>query len=101
MLETVCSDPGARSAVLGLSKALALDLKPIRVNVVAVGAVDTEVWSNVQPEQKESMFQALVSKTTTGSIAQASDVAEAYIYCMKDSNVTGSVISSNGGALLT
>ncbi len=92
---------GARSAVLGMSKGLALDLKPIRVNVVSVGAVDTETWSSVGAERKEQMFKALSSKTTTGRIAQASDAAEAYVYCMRDSNVTGSVISSNGGALLT
>lgn len=91
---------GARSAVIGLGKNLALDLRPIRVNVVALGAVDTDTWSHVPEEVREKTFQALVTKSTTGRIADASDVAEAYVYCMKDRNVTGSVISTNGGTLL-
>lgn len=91
---------GARAAVLGLSKALALDLRPIRVNTVCVGAVDTETWSHLSTEEREKTFKHLVGKTTTGRIARPEDVAEAYVYCMKDANVTGSVIHSNGGALL-
>jgi NAD(P)-dependent dehydrogenase (short-subunit alcohol dehydrogenase family) len=91
---------GSRSAVIGLGKNLALDLRPIRVNVVSLGAVDTDTWSHLPQEAREKTFQALVTKSTTGRIADASDVAEAYIYCMKDRNVTGSVISTNGGTLL-
>jgi NAD(P)-dependent dehydrogenase (short-subunit alcohol dehydrogenase family) len=91
---------GARSAVIGLTKNLALDIRPIRVNAVAVGAVDTETWSHLPQEAKEKTFQALVSKSTTGRIAEAGDVAEAYLYCMKDRNVTGSIVSTNGGVLL-
>ena len=91
---------GPRSAVVGLGKNLALDLKPVRVKVIAVGAVDTNTWSHLTPEMREEVFSTLVSKSTTGRIARASDVAEAYIYCMKDENMTGSVISTDRGALL-
>ena len=91
---------GSRAAVVGLGKNLALDLRPTRVNVVAVGAVDTDAWSHLSAETKEEVFNSLVSRSTTGRIADAADVAEAYIYCIKDRNVTGSVISTNGGNLL-
>ncbi|KAF5013930.1 hypothetical protein FDECE_105 [Fusarium decemcellulare] len=92
---------GPRTAVQGLARNLALDLRPIRVNAVCLGAVDTDTWSHMTPEDKDKTFAALVQKTTTGVIAQASDVAEAYVYCMKDNNVTGSIIHTNGGVLLT
>ena len=91
----------ARSAIIGLTKNLALDIRPIRVNAVALGAVDTETWSTVPKEAKQKTFQGLVSKSTTGKIAGADDVAEAYLYCMKDRNVTGSIVNTNGGVLLT
>lgn len=91
---------GGRSAVVGLARNLALDLRPVRVNAVALGAVDTGAWAHLPQEAREEMVRSLVLKTTTGRIADAADVAEAYLYCMKDRNVTGSVISSNGGALL-
>ncbi|KAJ3544282.1 hypothetical protein NM208_g3139 [Fusarium decemcellulare] len=92
---------GPRTAVQGLTRNLALDLRPIRVNAVCLGAVDTDTWSHMTPEDKDKTFAALVQKTTTGVIAQASEVAEAYVYCMKDNNVTGSIIHTNGGVLLT
>ena len=92
---------GPRAAVANLSKALALDLKPIRVNVVSLGAVDTGVWDQLDPGRKERLIGTLVEKSTTGRIAQPADVVEAYLYCMKDKNVTGSTVSTNGGVLLT
>lgn len=36
----------------------------------------------------------------TGRAGQVEDVAETYLYCMKDRNLTGGVISTNGGVLL-
>lgn len=92
---------GGRSAVLGLGKALAFDMKPVRVNVVSVGAVDTPTWAGLKGEAREKTMNALVGKSTTGRIAKAEMVAEAYLYCMRDGNITGSVISSNSGSLLT
>ena len=40
-------------------------------------------------------------KTTTGVMGKPEDVAESYMYVLRDRNVSGSVISTNGGALLT
>ena len=40
-------------------------------------------------------------KCTTGEIGKAEDVAESYLYVMRDWNVSGSVIDTNGGFLLT
>nr|OQO31862.1 hypothetical protein B0A51_00868 [Rachicladosporium sp. CCFEE 5018] len=91
---------GARSAIIGLGKNLALDLRPVRVNIVAVGAVDTGVSVHQDGERRVDVQSALESRTAMGRVALAEDVAEAYLYCMKDMNVTGSVISTNGGVLL-
>jgi hypothetical protein len=38
---------------------------------------------------------------TTGTVGRPEDLAEAYLYCMKGQFVTGSVLHSNGGHLLT
>ncbi|KAF2161107.1 hypothetical protein M409DRAFT_28437 [Zasmidium cellare ATCC 36951] len=92
---------GGRSAVIGLGKALALDMKPVRVNVVCVGAVETPSLDRLQGEAREKMFKALVDKSTTGRVAKPEMVAEAYLYCMRDGNVTGNVVVSSSGVLLT
>lgn len=88
------------AAVEGLGRGLALDLKPIRVNVVSPGAVDTELFSAFPKEQLDGLMQMFKSQSTTGTVAQPEDLAESYLYLMKDRFVTGSVIESNGGCFL-
>ena len=83
-----------------MARGLALDLKPVRVNVVSPGAVDTELWKGMTEEAKGEMFKAIGEKVPTGRVGRVEDVAEAFLYCMRDGNVTGSMVSSNGGALL-
>lgn len=36
----------------------------------------------------------------TGKVPGPEDLAEAYLYLMKDNNITGTVVSSNGGSYL-
>ena len=85
----------------GMTRGLALDLAPIRVNLVSPGAVETELWDGLREAGQFDSFQALVEEhMITKTIGKVEDVAESYLYLMKDKNVTGSVINTNGGALL-
>lgn len=84
----------------GMTRSLALDLKPIRVNCVSPGAVDTELWDHMDPEAKKATLKAIGEGAPTGRVCGPEDVAEAYLWLMKDANVTGSVVSSNSGSLL-
>ncbi|KAK4624409.1 Short-chain dehydrogenase/reductase phqE [Fulvia fulva] len=84
----------------GMTRGLALDLKPIRVNLVSPGAVNTELWGHMTAEQKEGMFKELSKKIPVGKVGSVEDVAESYLYLMKDRNVTGAMISTSGGHLL-
>lgn len=85
---------GYLTGLQGLTRNLALDLKPIRVNLVSPGVVDTPLHGpgGVSDEMKKY--------TALGKVGTPEEVAEAYLYFMKDTNVTGSCISTNGGALL-
>lgn len=84
----------------GMTRGLALDLAPIRVNLISPGAVVTELWDTLPEDKKQEMFKATSAKVPTKSIGKPEDVAESYIYCMRDENVTGSVISTSSGSLL-
>lgn len=85
----------------GMTRGLALDLAPIRVNLISPGVVDTELWAGMSKEQKEGMFAEMVKKIPVGKVGQPEDVAESYLYCMRDRNVTGAMVSTSGGHLLT
>ncbi|KAF8853871.1 NAD(P)-binding protein [Acephala macrosclerotiorum] len=84
----------------GMTRNLALDLKPIRVNLVSPGAIDTELWAHMSAEKKGEMFKGISAKVPTGKVGMPEDVAEAYLWLMKDSNVTGIVAYSDSGARL-
>ena len=78
---------------------LALDLKPVRVNGVSPGAVDTELWK-IGEEEKKGMFKYLEGKMPTGRVGRVEDVAESYLGILKDENMDGSVVRSDGGQLI-
>ncbi|KAI9742506.1 MAG: hypothetical protein M1818_004040 [Claussenomyces sp. TS43310] len=91
---------GWGGALEGLMRGLAVDLKPLRVNLVSPGAVHTELFNSIPADHLQSMLEAWREKTLTGSVAKPEDVAEAYVYTMKDHGVTGTIINTNGGCLL-
>jgi NAD(P)-dependent dehydrogenase (short-subunit alcohol dehydrogenase family) len=84
----------------GLTRALAIELAPVRVNCVSPGAVHTPSLDTVPAEQREFMLAKLAKETLAGKMGRPEDLAEAYIYAMKDHFLTGSVIKSDGGRML-
>ncbi|MDR3693907.1 SDR family oxidoreductase [Mucilaginibacter sp.] len=87
-------------AIEGLTRALAVELAPIRVNAVCAGMARTELWSNIAEAEREAMFMDYGSKLLTGSVGEATDIAEAYLYLMKGGFSTGQVIVVDGGGVL-
>ena len=86
----------------GMTKGLAVDLAPIRVNAVAPGPIETEIWGPVKEMGYwDNVTGRMKSRMTTGAIGQVEDVAEAYLYLMKDKNASGSIIETTGGTLLS
>lgn len=77
-----------------------MDLKPLRVNLISPGAVETELWDGLPEDKRKEMMKGFETKMATGKVGRPEDVAESYLYCMRDGNVTGSVVSTNGGHLI-
>jgi NAD(P)-dependent dehydrogenase (short-subunit alcohol dehydrogenase family) len=85
------------SGLHGMTRNLALDLKPVRVNLVQPGAVDTDLWKGMGEEGRKAMFDGLAKTLPTGRPPTVEDVAEAYVYFMKDRNATGQIVRTDGG----
>ncbi|KAK4166875.1 hypothetical protein QBC43DRAFT_349640 [Cladorrhinum sp. PSN259] len=88
--------------VRGMTRGLAADLAPIRVNAVALGPVDTEMWA----QAKESGYFSVAAerfrkRMVTGKVGEVEDVVEAYLYSMKDKNASGAIIETHGGTQLS
>ena len=89
---------GGAAGLVGMVRNLALDMAPLRVNLVSPGATKTEMWG--PPEQREMVAKMYGEKALLGKAGLPEEVGEAYIYLMKNSDATGSVVSSNGGSVL-
>jgi NAD(P)-dependent dehydrogenase (short-subunit alcohol dehydrogenase family) len=87
-------------AMEGLTRALAVELAPIRVNTVSPGFVRTELWSNIDAAALETMFREAGAALPVGRVGEAEDLAEAYLYLMREAFSTGQVIVVDGGAVL-
>ncbi|CAK7204891.1 hypothetical protein SEUCBS139899_007653 [Sporothrix eucalyptigena] len=91
------------SATEGITRGLAVELAPIRVNAVSPGVTDTELLVAIvgsDPTVLADFKQTLKKETLLSSVGAPDDVAEAYLYLMKDGNITGEIIYSDGGRKL-
>ena len=87
-------------AMEALTRALAMELAPIRVNAVCPGIVKTELWSDMPESDHQVMFSDIGRKLPVGRVGEADDLAQAYIYLMREGYSTGQVIVVDGGAVL-
>ena len=83
-----------------MMRGLALDMMPIRVNAISPGAVETPLWADFNKEAFEAIKEDVEQRTATRVFGRPEDVAEAYVYVLRDQNCTGSVINTNSGSLL-
>jgi len=91
---------GAAAAVEGLTRGLAAELAPVRVNAVRPGAIRTPLWDSVPEPQRGALFAALADRTLTKSIGEPDQIAAAHLYLMENRFVTGTVLTVDGGAVL-
>ncbi len=91
---------GITGAVEALTRALAVELAPIRVNAVCAGMVRTELWGNMPEVDREAMFNDYGSKLLTGAVGNPEDIAEAFLYLMHGKYTTGQVVVVDGGGVL-
>jgi NAD(P)-dependent dehydrogenase (short-subunit alcohol dehydrogenase family) len=88
------------AGINGMTRQLAFDIAPIRVNCVAPGVIVTDLWAGMGEEGAKKFLSEHGRSMPTGEVGQPEDVAEAYLYCLRDKNATGSIIHSNSGAFL-
>ncbi|KAI9828276.1 MAG: hypothetical protein M1819_006614 [Sarea resinae] len=93
---------GYAAGLHGMVRNLAVDLAPVRVNLVSPGPVDTALWDAVGATKAdvEAIKHSWTEKLLTGGIGRVEDVVENFLAAMRNANMTGTILDSNGGALL-
>jgi NAD(P)-dependent dehydrogenase (short-subunit alcohol dehydrogenase family) len=94
--------PGAvaTAALESLSRALAVELAPIRCNVICPGAIDTPLLDRVYAGDKHTTMQPFVQRIPLKRLGTADEVAHAISFLMTNSYVTGITLYVDGGATL-
>lgn len=87
-------------AVEHLTRALATELAPVRVNCVCPGLIRTGVWDSIPADRREAEFARLTARQLLPRIGEPSEVAEAYLYLMRGGYTTGQVLYVEGGSSL-
>ena len=88
----------AVAGVEGMTRALALDLAPIRVNAVSPGIIDTPLWDSFGSNR-----QAIIDigrSLPVGRAGHADDIAAGVLFLMKNDFTTGTVLKIDGGGSL-
>jgi NAD(P)-dependent dehydrogenase (short-subunit alcohol dehydrogenase family) len=92
----------SKHAVLGLTKSAALEYAKsgIRINAIAPGVVETEMFERVAEDNKQ-LIESLKSITPIGRIGDPQEIANAVVWLLSDkaSFVLGHTLLVDGGAV--
>lgn len=76
---------------------LAKELKPLRINAVSPGVVDTPWWDFLPEDKKKQTFDGFASQITIGRVAQPDDIAQTILFLTENEYMTGKIIACDGG----
>jgi len=94
-LSTLAAIDGAMES---LTRVLALELAPIRVNIIVPGQIDTPLWrARLSKEEQSGYFAKIASQLPVGRAGRAEDIAEAALFLMLNGFTTGAVLDVDGG----
>jgi NAD(P)-dependent dehydrogenase (short-subunit alcohol dehydrogenase family) len=89
---------GATNAAVGaVARSLAVELAPLRVNAVSPGTIDTGAYDGLGEAAKADLFAHRVAENPVGRLGTAEDVADAVIFALTSTFVTGTSVSVDGG----
>jgi NAD(P)-dependent dehydrogenase (short-subunit alcohol dehydrogenase family) len=85
-------------AVISLTRALAVELAPLRVNAVAPGVTRSPLWAGMNDDARDALYAG--AGVPLGRVAEVDEVAQAYLHLMTSTYATGTVITVDGGSVL-
>jgi NAD(P)-dependent dehydrogenase (short-subunit alcohol dehydrogenase family) len=83
-----------------LTRALAVELAPIRVNAVSPGIVRTNLWQTMNAPERERLYETVGNSLPVGRVGEAPEVAQAYLFLLQEGFATGQTVVVDGGAVL-
>jgi NAD(P)-dependent dehydrogenase (short-subunit alcohol dehydrogenase family) len=88
------------AALPALARVLAVELSPVRVNVLAAGFVDTPLSAQLLGDDLDARRQQLRDTLPIGRVVQPEDVAALAVHVMTNTALTGATFDIDGGQQL-
>jgi NAD(P)-dependent dehydrogenase (short-subunit alcohol dehydrogenase family) len=91
----------ANGALESLTRSLALELAPVRVNCVSPGIIDTPIRAAMPEAARLDMLAKTAAALPVGRVGVGEDIARQILAFMTIGFATGSIVYIDGGALIT
>ena len=85
------------AAIAGLTRGLAIELAPVRVNTLSPGTTDTPLWDRMSEADRAALFKRVADTLPVRRMGQAEDAAHAILFLMTNPFITGQVVRADGG----
>jgi len=90
----------ANGAIESLTRALALELAPVRVNNVSPGIIDTPLRAAMPEQARKDMLAKIAAGLPVGRVGEAEDIGQQIMAFMKNGFASGAIVYIDGGALI-
>ncbi len=90
----------ANGALESLTRALALELAPVRVNCVSPGIIDTPIRAAMPEAARKDMLAKIASGLPVGRVGLAEDIGVQILSFMANGFASGAIVYVDGGALI-
>ena len=84
-------------AVDFLTRWLAVELAPIRVNAISPGVIDTGAWDSLGENGRRDYFKHIAASNPAGRIGTTDDISGAVLFAMTNTFLTGVTLKIDGG----
>jgi NAD(P)-dependent dehydrogenase (short-subunit alcohol dehydrogenase family) len=88
------------AAAAALTRSLAVELAPVRVNALSPGVIDTGAWDALGTDGKARLFAEKAETSPARRIGTTDDVAQAAIAALTNTFMTGVTLHIDGGERL-
>jgi NAD(P)-dependent dehydrogenase (short-subunit alcohol dehydrogenase family) len=90
----------AFAALEALTRALAVELGPLRINAIRPGYTDSDMWSFLPEAQRGDLRRRVADAMPVRRMGTPEDIAHAAVFLMTNPQVTGAVLEVTGGETL-
>ncbi len=88
------------AAIEAAARQLAKEIAPVRVNTISPGLTATRAYDHMKPQKRAEFFSHVTANQPVSRPGTPEEIAQAYLFAMTASYLTGTIIDIDGGFLV-